>query len=58
MNHIHFTALVACANEIYLYVDALSKVDKKLIEDKHLKELIKLGINYFAIVNNNIFIRK
>ena len=41
-------------NEIYLYVAVLSKEDKKEIKNKHLKELINLGINYFAIVNNNI----
>ena len=37
-----------------MYVDALSKEDKLLVKDKHLKELIKLGINKFAIATNNI----
>ena len=41
-------------NEIYLYVDSLSKEDKKEIKNKHLKELIELGINNFSIKNNNL----
>ena len=41
-------------NEIYLYVDSLSKEDKKEIKNKHLKELIELGINKFSIKINNL----
>ena len=41
-------------NEIYLYVNSLSKGDKSDIKDEHLKELIKLGINNFSIKNNNL----
>ena len=36
------------ALDIYKYVDALSKEDKLLVKDKHLKELIRLGINEFC----------
>ena len=60
MNLIHVAVLVACANEIYLYVAALSKdnslskEDKKEIKNKHLKKLIELGIIYFSIATNNI----
>ena len=41
-------------NEIYLYTNNLTKQDKKEIKDKHLKELIKLGINSFPIKYNNL----
>ena len=54
MNLIHVAALVACANEIYLYVNNLTEENKKCIKDKHLKELVRLGIINFAITNNNI----
>ena len=41
-------------NEIYLYIAALSKEDKLLVKDKHLKELINLGINEFSIKTENL----
>ena len=56
MNLIHVAALVACANEIYLYIDSLSEEDKESIGDNnfHLQKLIDFKIANFAIATNNI----